>query len=321
MRNVIFINNTTLYQLEKERRNKIINLKPDEVESYIDSLNKRMAGSYGNVANDFRADMDVFLKSSDLLDEVVNLLKHTYPNVSTYVAWSRVDSLVDKLREVSDDVHETKLKKNLHDLTWSYICMRADLIILHNIMEVYYDFYKCRGIYDNIFHVIAKTSLDDDEKRKVITALDELPVYDFYNDYFMQSMDVFLEIMLKIMKSDHEILLKLCNFSIGEESSDDEFFNEFRKNMLEYQQLSKDLLEEYDAYMEDGFHKAKEMERQILCDAWHDNSLYKNGTMQDRDYVEYIQYNRPSYDLKTMTFIPSQHDLDKMAAYEEGFNE
>ena len=67
--------NNTLYQLERERRDKILNLKPEEVELYIDSLNKRMAAAYGNVANDFTPDMDATNKAADLCDEVVELLK------------------------------------------------------------------------------------------------------------------------------------------------------------------------------------------------------------------------------------------------------
>ena len=184
-------------------------------------------------------------------------------------------------------------------------------------MATYYDFYTCRGRYDNIFHLIGKTALDEDDKRKVVNALDELPVYDFYNSYFMQSMDVMLQLVLKIMKADYELLKRLSDFTIDNEDTDDDFFNEFRKDMLEYQQLSKDLLKQYEAYMDDGFHHDKEVERKILCDMWHEDSLYKEGICKDRDYVEYIQYNRPSYDLKTMTFIPSQHDLDRMAAFND----
>ena len=315
------MNETTLYQLERERKNKILNLKPEEVERYIDSLNKRMAVAYGNVANDFTPDMNISLKASDLLDEIVELLKSTYPNISTYVAWSRVNTLVDKLRETTDDIHDLNLKRSKHDLIIARGNMATYLLMLNHIMDLYYDFYSCRGRYDNIFHLIDKTSLDEEDKSRVVNALDELPVYDFYNSYYMQSMDMLLKLVITVMGKHYELLNELCNFTIDDETDDDEFFNEFRRDMLEYQQLSQDLLKEYDAYMDDGFHAAKERERQILCELLHERSLYKEGKLPDNDYVEYIQYNRPSYDLKTMTFIPSQYELDRMAAYKESSKE
>ena len=304
--------NNTLYQLERERKNKILNLRPEEVELYIDNLNKRMAVAYGNVSNNFTPDIEASTKAADLCDEVVELLKSKYPNVSTYTAWSRVDVLVDKLREIADDVHDEKLKKNLNDFTWAYVTMGKELIILDNLMDVYYDFYTGRGRYDNIFHLIDKTALDKDDKRKVVNALDDLPVYDLYNTYFMQSMDVILQILIRGMEYDYKLLKRLSNFTIDDETADDDFFNQFRKDMLKYQQLSKDLLTKYEAYMDDGFHDAKETERKILCEIWKED-----GHTADRDYVDYIQYNRPSYDLKTMTFIPSQYELDKMAAFND----
>ena len=315
------MNDYTLYQLERERKDKILNLKPEEVERYIDSLHKRMAIAYGNVANDFTPDMDASVKASDLLDEIVELLKSTYPNISTYVAWSRTNTLVDKLRETTANVYELQLKRNMHDLMMARGIMQVYLVMLNHIMDLYYDFYSCRGKYDNVFHLIDKTSLNDKDKSKVVNALDELPAYDFYNSYYMQSMDMLLKLMINIMDKQYGLLKELNNFTIEDETADDEFFNEFRRDMLEYQQASKDLLNEYEAYMDDGFHAAKERERQVLCDIWHENSLYKDGTLPDNDYMEYIQYNRPSYDLKTMTFIPSQYELDMMAAYNESSKE
>lgn len=309
--------NNTLMQLERERKNKILNLKPEEVELYIDSLNRRMAAAYGNVSNNFTHDIEASTKAADLCDEVVELLKKKYPNVSTYTAWSRVDILVDKLRETANDVHDEKLKKAYHNLSHEYLLMSKELIILKYIMGVYYDFYSYRGKYDNIFHIIDKTALDTDDKRKVVNALDELPRYELYNQYYMDNMDIILQLMIKMMDADYELLKKASDFTIDDETTDDTFFNEFRRDMLELQELSKDLLKEYDAYMDDGFHNAKETERKILCEMWHDNSLYKDGHCKDKDYVDYIQYNRPSYDLKTMTFIPSQYELDMMAAFKE----
>lgn len=307
--------NNTLYQLERERKNKILNLRPEEVELYIDSLNKRMAAAYGNVANDFTPDMEASTKAADLCDEAVELLKTKYPNISSYTGWSRVDTLVDKLRETANDVHDMKLKKDLNNFEWAYITMGKELIILRNVMDIYYDFYICRGRYDNIFHLIDKTALDKEDKRKVVNALDDLPIYDFYNSYYMQSMDVFIQILLRGMEYDYKLLKRLSDFSI-EDGITGTYFDEFRDRMLEVQELSKDLLKEYEAFMDDGFYNAKETERKILCEIWKED-----GHTADRDYVDYIQYNRPSYDLKTMTFIPSQYELDKMAAFNDTASE
>ena len=248
------MNEYTLYQLERQRKDKILNLKPDEVERYIDSLNKRMAAAYGNVWNNFTPDVEASMKADDLLDEAVDLLKRTYPNVATYVAWSRVDTLVDKLRETTDEVHDLRLKRSRHDLIMAYSIMGIYIVTLNHIMDLYYDFYICRGRYDNVFHLIDKT------------ALDELPVYDFYNSYYMKSMDMMLNILMRAIEKHYELLKELSNFTIDDETTDDDFFNKFRNDMLKYQQLSKNLLKYYEAYMEDGFHVAKERERQILCE-------------------------------------------------------
>lgn len=303
--------NNTLQQLERERKDKILNLKPEEVERYIDSLNKRMAAAYGNVANDFTPDVEASHKAADLCDEVIELLKSKYPNISSYTGWSRVSVLVGKLREISDDVYDMKLKRHLHILIMRYAIMGRGLIMLKVIMDLYYDFYTNRGRYDNIFYLIDKTALSQEDKRKVVNALDELPVYDFYNQLYMDSIERVVQLILTTLEKEYDNLKESINFTVDDETEDDEFFNKFRKDMLEYQQLSKDLLKEYEAYMDDGFHDAKESERKILSKMWNESHD------EDRDYVEYIQYNRPSYDLKTMTFIPSQHDLDKMAAYDE----
>lgn len=309
--------NNTLYHLEKQRKDKILNLKPEEVERYINSLNKRMTSAYGNISNNFTPDIETSTKAADLCDEVAELLKSKYPNVSTYIGWSRVDTLVDKLRETADDVHDLKLKRSRHNLIMAYVLMSKDMMVLKYIMGIYYDYYTYRGKFNNIFQLIDKTDLNDEDKRKVVNALDELPVYDLYNSYYMRSIDLIIHLLIRIMESEYERLKELSDFTIDDETADDDLFNEFRKDMLELQELSKDLLKEYDAYMDDGFHDAKETERKILCEIWHEDSLYKDGHCKDRDYVDYIQYNRPSYDLKTMTFIPSQYELDMMAAFKE----
>jgi len=79
--------NQTINQLERERKEKIRNLNPEETEVYIYNLNKK----YYKALKDKRYDLTDFYNKK--MTEAVNILKQKYSNIPLVVSTSRITYL------------------------------------------------------------------------------------------------------------------------------------------------------------------------------------------------------------------------------------
>lgn len=293
----------TLNELEREKRDKIRQLSAEEVERYIDKLNKEMAEAWGNISNAFSIDINTMRKNSLLCDEAVDILNDKY-KMELLVATSRLNTLAEKHSSDVEDVKHMILESSLNGLMSTYWQTSHNILILHQFLNILYDFYwTAPSIIENY---INKTNVDDDTKNAIMEELeiDKIPVYEYYNQHFINVLEVNIKHMTNIIDDEMILLKRLIQFEFKEdEIISDEYYEDFREGMLEYQKLSQQMIAEYEDLKLDGFKPAKVMESEIVAETIDKDVKLLNEIFKD---------SRPSYNLNDFIFIPPKIHIESM---------
>lgn len=292
----------SLNELEREKKNKIKSLKPDEAEYYINSLNKRMVDAMGNVDNQFNMDVKTILETAALCDEAIDLLSDKY-QMRLAVASSRVNALVEKHQADIRDMKNLFLEIRLDDFMKTYFITGTFIFMLEGFLAILYNHYWTSPAI--IESYLDMTDEDESCIDSISWKLNDIPVYDLYNQKLMDDITYQVKLYSSIMDNHVNRLRKLVDFDFKDpEVKTNSYYDIFRDGMLEYKEKSYELLERYDNMMEDGFYYSKQIEAKVVSE------------LLDKDMdklLETFMVNRPSYDLKNNVFIPPEHHIKRMA--------
>lgn len=176
--------NQTINQLERERKEKIRNLNPEETEVYIDNLNKK----YYKALKDKRYDLTDFYNKK--MTEAVNILKQKYSNIPLVVSTSRItylhsDLLCERIETEIEryDVLNQTIVGHLSDLYHNRHHLERILLIY------YYNCFNHIGCsVTNTIHSDLWEKLDEDTFMKV-TDNQDFYKDDFYHKMLLESFD------------------------------------------------------------------------------------------------------------------------------------
>jgi len=84
-----------LYSIEKEYKEVLLELKPNEVEAYIEAINKKLIETYPTATSDV-FNFEQYKKLNKNLEEVTSFLKSKYPNVVAFEYGSKFNELNKK---------------------------------------------------------------------------------------------------------------------------------------------------------------------------------------------------------------------------------
>ena len=292
----------TYNELERAKRDKIRQLSVDEAERYINKLNKEMTEAWGSLNNNFRIDAETMMRNSSLCDEAVDILNDKY-KMELLVATSRLNLLVEKHQSDIEDVRDLILETSLHGLMSTYWQTSHNMLILTQFLNILYENYWITPAA--MEDIIDMTDTTEDEKRNVVLALDDIPVYAMYRKRFMNSLEFNIKHMVSTIDAEMIILKHLTKFQFkgSDDASTDSYYHTFREEMMKYKKLSQELVDDYEELKLDGFKNAKEIE----------SESYAKALGEDVDYInELFKDGRPSYDVNNFIFIPPEAHIESM---------
>lgn len=292
----------TLNELERDKKNKIRQLSVDEAERYINRLNEEMAEAWGSLENSFNVDAETMMKNSKLCDEAVEILNDKY-KMELLVATSRLNTLAEKHASDIEDVKNLILETTLHGLMSTYWQTSHNMLILTQFLNILYENYWITPA--DMESYVDMTNAAEEDKIKIISQLDNIPEYDLYRKHFMNSLEFNIKHIVSIIDKEIVILKRLIKFQFKKKDNDTavSYYATFREGMIEYQELSQELIADYEELKKDGFKNAKTIEAEITAKC----------TGQDEDYWhEKFKEIRPSYDVNNFIFIPPAVHIESM---------
>lgn len=296
----------TIKELERDKKDKIKQLSVDEAERYITKLNNEMAEAWGNIDNNFNMDVDTMLKNSALCDEAVEILNDKY-KMELLVASTRNNALVEKHAADIEDMKNFMLEYSLDGIICSYWQTSHNILILTQFLNLLYEYYWISPA--DIEWYVDKTDAAEDEIAAVIDELDmeKIPVYSLYQQHFMNSVEVNIKHMVRMIDAEMVFLKAFIKLHFKEDAAPTgTYYDTYRDGMIEYQKLSRQLISDYEELKLDGFKNAKEIEAELLSkaldkDVNHFNKLFETG--------------RPSYDVNNFIFIPPASHQEYMRKF------
>lgn len=294
----------TYKELERAKRDKIRQLSVDEAEKYIDSLNKEIAQSLGNIDNGFNIDTDTMLKNTELCNEAEEILNDKY-KMDLMIAASRSNALANKHVSDMDDIKKLILETSLHGFISTYWQTSHNILILTQFLNLLYEYYWISPA--DIEKYVDITNTTEDDKDNVILALEDIPVYAMYRKHYMDSVEVNIKHMVKIIDAEIVILKQLSKYEFKKDATPTGTYRDnFKEGMIEYQKLSQELISDYEELKKDGFKNAKEIESETLSDILDKDVDYINDMFKD---------SRPSYDVNNFIFIPPKIHIESMKSH------
>ena len=293
-------------ELERAKKDKIRQLSVDEAERYITKLNKEMADAWGSLDNGYEVDTDTMMKNSALCDEAVDILSDKY-KMDLLVASSRSNALVDKQLEDREDAKNLLLEIKLDHVMSTYWKASHNILILTQFLNLLYEFYWTSPHDVEVY--LDESNAAEDTIAPVMKeiSMEKIPVYSMYNQHYMNSVELNIKHMTKVIDGQIKLLKELINFTFkNPEVSTGTYYDTFRDGMLHYQQLSHELIAKYEEIKLDGFKNAKTIEAELLSNCLDKDVEYFN---------EMFKNSRPSYDTINFIFIPPKVHIESMAKY------
>ena len=312
--------NQTINQLERERKEKIRNLNPEETEAYIDSLNDKI---YTALAD---KDYDKQSYYNDKLVEAGLILKERYSNIPMVVSVSkisylsadliceRLNSTIGSYLAISDFIHNFNyhlfmLKFHLEDILHIYYfhcfnhigCSVTDAIHSElwekldedTFMKVTenHDFYK-----DDSYHKMLLESFDrviEDMRDDFLRIFEICDEYLFLDDilpdrieYAKMNFESEKEYIFKNIKDKHTKILKDRGY-LDLLLKEIERMSFCLKVIEEYKELKRDILEVIDG---DAFELYKSLQYDL------NKKHFDNFTSDKESYVK----SKPSYNIRNL---------------------
>lgn len=109
------------------------------------------------------------------------------------------------------------------------------MLMLNNVMWIYYDSYRL------VNHTLLTSKLYDagmtyEEMNQLEEYFNNIPVYDLYDKYFMDSMDIIIKPLISMLDIQAERLKSCINFTFKDKDPSGTYYDTYKENMLKYQQ-------------------------------------------------------------------------------------
>ena len=296
----------TLNELERAKKDRIKQLSADEVERYINKLHKEMAEAWGTIDNGFNIDAATMIKNSALCDEAVEILNDKYL-MELLVATSRSNTLVEKHLADIEDMRNFMLETGMEGIICNFWQTSHNILILTQFLNILYEHYWISPA--DIESYLDNTDAAEEDKAAVLEEVDmeKIPVYSLYQQHFMDSVELNIKHMVRIIDAEMIFLKQLIkNPYEKKDKAAGTYHDTFRKDMIKYQKLTQELIADYEDLKQDGFKNAKEIEAEILSKALD----------KDVDFFsDMFKSSRPSYDVNNFIFIPPQNHIESMRKF------
>ena len=294
----------TIYDIERKRKEILLDLKPDEIEAFYDELNKKAINGLGTVKNGFTFNPDEIIKANEELKETNDILIKKYPYIECLGSSSRLNLLLDKYAEVLNEAQALIFYFHLKQLSNSYTSLKVHIDYLETFLTKFYFRYYFRSDLLETF-LLEELNVPED------IVLDTLEPYIYNNNFFYgesleKEYNSYIETI--VVNIDYYIanVDKYLKFNITPSAYEEEDVVNLLEDIVKLQSFTNDLIKRYENLKLNPFEVAINVVAEVRTD-FINNLLDETNVDLEKRTVEELKEVlldiAPSYNFESFEFI------------------
>lgn len=294
----------TIYDIERKRKEILLDLKPNEIEAFYNELNKKAIEGLGTVKNNFTFNPDEIIKANEELKETNDILIKKYPYIESLESSSRLNLLLDKYAEVLNEAQALIFYFHLKQLSNLYTSLKVHIDYLETVLTKFYFRYHFRSN-------LLETFLLEELKVPEDIVLDTLEPYIYNNNFFYggsleKEYNSYIETI--VVNIDYYIT-KIDNYSkfnITPSAYEEKDVVNLLEDIVKLQSLNNDLIKRYENLKLNPFEVAINVVAEVRTDIVN-KLLDENDVDLEKRKVEELKEKlldkAPSYNFESFEFI------------------
>lgn len=298
-----------LKEINKKRKEILLDLNPDEVLLLFKEINKKVVESLGNYENGFKWNIEDINKANDELNDLEIILSEKYPNIHGLTASTRLEAVVKKYIESEDEIKALIFNIHFERFLGYTKTLETNISYLEGVLIKYYMKYKFRA-NDLERMLIDELNVPED------IVLDTLEPYIYYNNKFYSNslenmFNSFIKALVENIEYDIDNLKPLLAVDLEPTNYNTEHITKIVEGIVQIKILADSLIKRYYDVLSNPFGKAINIEAEVKNELFnkllkeHDPN-YEGKTIEEEK--EIILPKAPSYNFDTFELIVP--DLD-----------
>ena len=300
----------TIYELDKKRKNILLNMEEKEITALYDKINKKAIDSLGTVKNNFTFNLEEILKSNKELEETNNILIKKYSNIQAIGSNSRLNLLTDKYEEVLNEaeeliyyIHYKELSNTIHNLV-------MNISYLESVLTKFYFRYSFR--YGNLEKLLL-----EELKVPEDVVLDKLEPFIYGNNFFYdKSLENDFNSFIEEIDNNIAVAIATINdyleVKVVPSAYSEEAIIKVIEGFIQLQILATSSIKLYEELKLNPFENAITIEAEVKANLHNDLLKKAKYTFEETSVEaekEKLLTNAPSYNFETFELVlPTNED-------------
>ena len=307
----------TYKELNRKRKEILLNMKPEEIEVLYNEINKKVIDSLGTVRNNYSYDYETIIKANEELEETNRILKTKYPTIEALGSSTRLNLLIEKYEELTTEAKELEFSIIVVTLASMVMSLRNKINYLKSVLYKFYFRYSFRtSNLDNF--LIDELGVPEDI---VLVTLEPYVYYTtaFFSKSLEKDFNFFIESLVKdidfnIAKLDNYLAVKIepSNYT-------DEAIIKTMEELIQLQIMATTSIKQYEEIKLNPFEEAVNVEAEFKVNTF--NKLVTSDEFKTtfEEEKEFLLRRRPSYNFDSFELIVP--DIDLKAEAEKSLKE
>lgn len=301
----------TIKELDRKRKEILLNMKPEEIEVLYKEINKKAIDSLGTVRNNYSYDYEQILKANEELKETNNILIKKYPTIEGLGSTTRLNLLVEKYDELTTEAKELEFSIISVTLASIVLSLRSKINYLKSVLYKFYFRYSFRSSNLDNF-LIDELGVPED---MVLVDLEPYVYYTtaFFSKSLEKDFNFFIESLVKDIDSDIAKLDKYLDVKLVPSNYNDEAIIKTMEDIIQLQIMATESIKHYEEIKLNPFEEAVNVEAEFKINTF--NKLFTSDEFKTTFEEEkaFLLKRLPSYDFTTFELIVPDIDLKKEA--------
>ena len=278
-----------LNKIEQDYKDILYNLKPEEIEAYIEALAKKLFETYPTATSDI-FEIGKYNKLNKNLEEFTDFYKSKYPSIVGYEYGAKFNELNKKYALETGKAFYLMLRYEITHLTNTIGRITIDLKYFFSSIFRYY-YYMIHMKTDLLIEEVGFTEEDLEPFHDVIYNND---ISSFYGKKALEIVTTYIEIELKAVESYINAFKEYPEVIYEEENTSEELieiidsYNKIRTEGYEY-------IKQLEELKEDPFKEVIE----IIAESMYTPKNIDNPEAFHEERINNIKANAPTYNFKT----------------------
>ena len=295
---------TNLRELDRKRKEILLNMNPEEIVTLFKEINKKVIDSLGTSKNGFKWNVEEMNKANNELIELEKILSERYYNIHGLTASTRLELLVNKYAESNEEIKSLIFNVHFERLLSHVKSLEKNIGYLEGVLNKYYFRYSFRTWN------LEKLLLEELKVPEDIV-LDTLEPYIYYNsNFFSKSLEKDFNSFVKAIVENIELDIANIKTYLDVELEPSKFIEEdviiIVEGIIQLKILATSLIKRYGNLIANPFEEAINIEAEVKNKIFND-LLKEHGSASEEKSIEeekeIILAKAPSYNFETFELI------------------